>query len=1584
MTTSDQDLGVSIDTRRVILSVILSALTVVCLVCILLTGAHFRFTSLAWDDWKWIHPDESHMQQTLSKIHTPDDALVASRMQGWRAWAQDLPVLGQAAFASAWLDVYFDTDSSPLNVRNVGDRYSYGTLPLFLIRIAAEGMEEQCAGVRAGELTAETAALADSILNDELVRICDGPEFTGYRSKLVGRVFSGAFDLGTILVVFFIGRRLYGNATGLLAAALMSVTAFLIQQAHFFTVDTALSFFVALTAYFAVRAGQTGEWISFVFGGLSVGMAAACKVSGVYASLMIALAAVVYVASLPAEKRRQGVARSLLRLAVAGIACIVVFRVAQPYAFEGPGFFGVNLSKEWLVRLDQIGNEQSGNVNSPPDQQWANRAPLLFPWLNMVVWGMGLPLGLTVWAGWVWAGVEMWRAKNARKHLILWAWVGIVFIYLGTRWVKSMRYFIYLYPLLAVFGAYLLIRLCRLPRVWQRAVGIALLAVVLVGTVFWGQAVFSIYLRRNTRLAAGQWIYDNVPAGSVLAQEHWDWGPHIPGGKMYTIIEMENYHEDTPDKRVMLYSWLDQTDYIVISSNRIYAVVPRLKGQYAESAEDYRYPMMTEYYRALFAGELGFELAADFTSRPAFGSVQFPDQETPFPLMDAGYTYQTEPVKVVLPPAEEAFSVYDHPRVLIFRKTEAYSHDLVVSLLGDIEVERALYNVKPIEFTMTPDLMKFDPDTWADQQAGGTWSEMFNPDGLLNRYPGLAVIAWWVTVTLLGWLAFPLLYVALPRLRDRGYGFARVFALLTLAYLTWIAASLQLLPNTRGTILRFLGLLMLVGGGVGWFKRDDLRRFVRRERRVILMTEGLFALLFLVWLGIRLLQPDLWHPHMGGEKPMDFAYFNAVIKSTWFPPYNPWFSGGYLNYYYFGFVIVGTLTKLLGTVPAVAYNLIVPLLCGVTGVGAFSVAYNLFGGHRRGALLAGVIALLFAVVLGNLGVVHLVGDKLIELGGREPFPSTIPGFPQTVALFKGLWRVLAEGEHLPIGRTSWYWHPTRIIPSDTGNPIAEFPVFTFLYADLHAHMIAFPLTLFSMALAVYWSQARRPTLSSLFIGGVVVGALRPTNTWDYYPYVILGALALALGSWAAWRADRRYGDSPMDGRALWQRLKAPLLRIVLLVSLTYVLYMPYIQHYAGYSSVERWTGGETPLGIYLWIHAALLFPVVTRLLIEIARFFRWRRAGPCGRAPRKTARVVGLWLALFGLALVAILALATILMLLDTGLDTGVTAGPMTAGDRLKDMWLRLTMGVVPVSWVVFPMSVAAGVALFIPGMPLNRRLLWLMVGLAMGIGIGVELIVVKGDIGRQNTVFKFYLQAWMLLSVAAGVSIAWIRERARRWRPGVRRAWWVVMGLLLFGGALFLPFGVYARATDRMAEETGLTLDGMAFIQYSSVCESPPGVSCTTTSLRGDYEAIRWMQDNIAGSPVIVEGLGWREYLWEGRVSIHTGLPTVVGWRWHEVQQRPMLPSSLVDDRRDDVNTLYDTPDPGEAMSILARYGVRYIYVGEYERTSAGAYRRPYSAEGLAKFDRLVDEGILQIVYDAYGVKIYEVLDYTYVGGLE
>jgi 4-amino-4-deoxy-L-arabinose transferase-like glycosyltransferase len=641
---------------------------------ILLVAAYLRFTGLNWDEGQWIHPDEGHMRIITGVVSWPDD-----------------------------LSLYFDTHRSPLNPRNSGQVYSYGTLPLFLVRYTAEWLDQGC-GPDPQPLNAAVTALFTGTPDQR----CTPGSFTGFRSAQVGRALSALADLATLLLVYLIGRRLYGATVGLLAMALAALTAFAIQQAHFFTVDSMANFFTLLTAYFAVRGGQSGNpggpsWLDFGLAGLATGLATACKVSAVWAALLLALAGLWWwrrALSRDARRYRRALsafAPLLPRLLLAALLSLVAFRVAQPYAFEGPGFFGLRPSPQWFGRLSQIQAEQSGAADLPSGRQWTARAPFIFPWVNMVVWGMGLPLGLAAWAGWVLAGWELWRGRW--QHLVLWGWSTLFFLYQATRWVKAMRYFLPLYPILAILGAYALVRLNRAASARRRRLGRVATAIVLAGAAFWSLAVFSIYLRPHPRLAASRWMFEHVPAGATIANEHWDWGLPLrvdgkdPFGGLYQGFEMEHYNEDTPEKRDRLYAWLDAADVIVMASNRLYASISRLPE---------RYPLTTAYYQSLFAGELGFELAADFTSRPALGPFQFPDQEIPYPLKPADYVSQDATIKVSLPPAEEAFSVYDHPRVLIFFKTEAYSRQHVEAVLGGVDLASAQVGFTPSEATPAP------------------------------------------------------------------------------------------------------------------------------------------------------------------------------------------------------------------------------------------------------------------------------------------------------------------------------------------------------------------------------------------------------------------------------------------------------------------------------------------------------------------------------------------------------------------------------------------------------------------------------------------------------------------------------------------------------------------------------------------------------------------------------------------------------------------------------------------------------------------------------------------------------------------
>jgi len=239
----------------------------------------------------------------------------------------------------------------------------------------------------------------------------------------------------------------------------------------------------------------------------------------------------------------------------------------------------------------------------------------------------------------------------------------------------------------------------------------------------------------------------------------------------------------------------------------------------------------------------------------------------------------------------------------------------------------------------------------------------------------------------------------------------------------------------------------------------------------------------------------------------------------------------------------------------------------------------------------------------------------------------------------------------------------------------------------------------------------------------------------------------------------------------------------------------------------------------------------------------------------------------------------------------------------------------------------------------------------------------VKGDIDRMNTVFKFYLQAWVLWGVVAAYALARLGllgpPRPGRWAEAGRALWVALLVLLLAGTSVYPVLGTRERLRDRF-NILPLTADGAAFMERA-VYHDPHG----PIELRWDYDAIRWLQENVKGSPVVMEGRT-PLYRWGSRISVYTGLPTVLGWDWHQKQQRWGY-RWAVDQRARDVAAFYSTPDPQEAMALLRRYGVKYVIVGQLERLY-------YPREGLAKFDAMEGK-YLELVYRNRETRIYRVL---------
>ncbi|MGC8779669.1 MAG: DUF2298 domain-containing protein [Anaerolineae bacterium] len=1559
------------------------------LIAILLVAAYLRLTHLIWDQGTHIHPDERFLTMVSDAMRLP-----------------------------ASLGEFFDSTKSPMSPYNKGyNFFVYGTLPLFIVRVVAE-------------IVNEFNQSAQLWVNEVGMPL----HLVGYDGiHLVGRALSGIFDLGCVFLAFVIGRRLYGRKVGLLAAALYAFAVLPLQQSHFYTVDTFGSFFALLAFYFAVRVAQGGEhgrrdggWESYVGLGASLGASLACRINLAPLAGIAVLAAGIRLwddwhtmagrpmQSGPADANGRRslwlgalIQATLFRLLLMGLITIAVFRVAQPYAFGGTSLLDFSLAPKFRDNMAQISMLIRGDADYPPGHQWASRTPFVFPFVNMVVWGLGIPLGLAAWAGWALAAFQVVRGLTAvgdgeagrrgdgenggrgdeqvrresgsvagaaahrvaappipwRNHLLIVAWIGGMFLWQGLQYVQSMRYLLPIYPHLAIMAAWLLWRpvevggrrlgaggwgleiggrkqlTLHLPPSTLRYSAWFLLVAVTVFTMLWGWGFLAIYRRPLSRITASRWIYANIPPGKVIANEHWDDGLplRIDGKDPFGAFgyrglssssdgNLQMYMEDTPEKRELLYRWLNEADYIVLSSNRLWGSIPRLPM---------RYPMTTLYYKLLFAGQLGFKQVAHFTSFPTIFGIQFNDTG-----------------------AEEAFSVYDHPEVYIFEKTPAYSEALARSYFDPIDLEHVI-QMWPKQVSAAPTALRFTPEEAQIQYAGGTWSEIFNEDGLLNRFPLLSVLGWLLLIELLGLMAFPIAFVLLHGLADRGYGVSKTLGILLLAWLSWLGPALRIAPYRRWWIALMLGVLIGLAAALAWRRRAALLAFVRERRSLLLTSEAIFLVMFLLFLLIRIGNPDLWHPARGGEKPMDFAYLNAVIRSTIFPPIDPWQAGGFMNYYYFGFVIVGTPVKLIGIVPWVAYNLIVPTLFALTGAGAFTVAFNLADGDRAtefpeeegpyeglriGSLLAGLAGVFFVTIIGNFGTVKLLFDQFAARSTLEA-PSTL-GLARLMRALDGMMAWLAGEQPLDFPNDWWFWNPSRIIP-DTIN---EMPFFTFTYADLHAHMIALPLTLLALAIAAAITRHRvlipntqcpiphaqhpipatepspwrieRHELLPLLLMGLVVGALRATNTWDFPTYLLVSLAA--IGVLEAGRRTALPFPAGLDERLafLLRAAVAVIWRMLILIAVSSATFYPYTRYYAtAYAGLQLWREKTTTLADYVTVWGFFLALTIIYLVSE------WVAQAHERRRPT--------WL---DNLLPAVAAAAIVLM----------------AGGWLFKLHV----------WIVaVPLMATAGILALGRDLPPARRLALLLLGLALAITMGVEVVRQKDDIGRMNTVFKFYMQAWVLFGVATAFGLASWAARAMTWRPDWRRLAWGVTGVLFAGVMLFPVTAAPAKIRDRFsAEASPRGLDGMAYMDRAKYFDNNRDLR-----LDQDKDAILWMLRNVQGSPVILEAQT-PEYRWGSRFSIYTGLPTVQGWNWHQKQQRSVVPGPAIDRRVADVREIYDTLDLARAQKLLNYYGASYIIVGELER----AY---YNPAGLAKFETLAQQGYLKPVYTGGVVTIYRIV---------
>jgi len=381
----------------------------------------------------------------------------------------------------------------------------------------------------------------------------------------------------------------------------------------------------------------------------------------------------------------------------------------------------------------------------------------------------------------------------------------------------------------------------------------------------------------------------------------------------------------------------------------------------------------------------------------------------------------------------------------------------------------------------------------------------------------------------------------------------------------------------------------------------------------------------------------------------------------------------------------------------------------------------------------------------------------------------------------------------------------------------------------------------------------------------------------------------------------------------------------LLCAFVFLLFSPYLKTNFRDSAIDIWEGNRTPLWSY-WMHwGFFLFALISWFIIETVQWMASVKLSDFRRFLREKK---------------SLLAVVTLMLLF---------------------VMLFFSIKKVIIAWTAVPLMCWSALLLLRKDNHAGKRFLLFLTGTGVFITLFVEMTCLRGDLGRMNMVFKLYLQAWVLLSIAAAGALTICLENfvTIESHSRLKRIWRDILIFFVIGTLSFTITASIDKITDRMSSIAPHSLDGMDFMKTSEYYQDG-----FLMDLSQDYLAIQWLQDHVEGSPVIVEANA-TEYKWGNRYTIYTGLPGVVGWNYHQRQQRGTS-SDQVWERVNAIEAFYNTINIDEAKAFLKKYNVSYIVVGQMEEGM-------YAYEGLYKFERM--DGILwDEVYQNGDTILYQV----------
>ncbi|MBX7137437.1 MAG: hypothetical protein K1X83_05585 [Oligoflexia bacterium] len=928
----------------------------------------------------------------------------------------------------------------------------------------------------------------------------------------------------------------------------------------------------------------------------------------------------------------------------------------------------------------------------------------------------------------------------------------------------------------------------------------------------------AIYFGDHSYIEASKWIVAHVPAESKIAGPHWDDG--LPVGLVdtpqphYINLELPFYDGNNAGRMEELLSKISQADYIVFPTQRIPGSIPRIPEEYKDT---------TTLIRLLFAGQLGYRLEKSFKNRPLLGSSFFDDDL-----------------------ADESLSVYDHPKVTIFKNQQHLS-------VTDLKA-RMLH---PPEERMLPTLREIMQTDSTDAQGSRAFL----------RVPTLLQALWWLCILeIAGLWIFPFLAAALPKAADRGFGVSKALGLLALTLITWVLSYFELATLRAHSLFGILAVLLTISHTFVMRRWGSWRQLAEEMGPALLVSEVFWLSCFFFFLVVRSFQPEVFW----GEKPMDFSFLNFFARLDYPPPQDPWAARNAMHYYYFGSLLFGVMQKCTAVLPGVAYNLAIATVAGWL----CSAAFSLFAAFAARLWIAALCAFA-AIILSNLEVLYLTCFGTIKMG------------------------------------FDLFWASTRLFTSPS---FTEYPLWSILFADLHAHFMAIPFGIVTLFLASQLfleppGAGSRGAFLLRALLGVSFGSLFVINSWDLIIYGALLALIFLLR--LIQFISERVPAAKMLDELLFDGFSILALALVSVVPFVLSSGEAIHTHYGWVQSSEFNSVWQILRHFGLWI-----VPILLAASLEV-------------RALRSTLRRNRLP------ALVGAVLVCYPFILTGCSFASGIRNMP----------WAIETLAAL---------LIAAGMVLYLVASTRPAIRFGGVLAVMGGFVISTTELVFLND--RMNTIFKFFIPTWIFLAAAALLTLPGLITALRAHSATLGLKVPRVAGLCLISALLLIAgsgslINLYVMMGFNRVPGPKPALDGQAFLGADP-------------KKADEYKGIQWLAQHVPGLPTMFEaqGDGYREF---SRIVMHTGIPVVLGWQYHASQRGSS--NGDLERRKADVKTFYNTGNVNLALEIARKYAAQVIVVGDVERAT-------YSAEGLRKFEERSD--LFPPLFVSGDFKIYTVRD--------